>query len=292
MKIVIFNEANYRTGGVESIYQFIHAVNEVGGDGYICFKNRTSLDPVPNEYKKYNIKIMDAVEDIAENLIVVPEVWTDDLNNIKNARKAIWWLSVYNNHGKFQQFNDSSIFHFYQSEYAKDFLIKNGAANIIPLHDYIDGVCILNTEKKNIITYNPAKGKEATEFVINHCPGINFVPLVNMTKAQILHALSESKIYIDFGHHPGRDRIPREAALCNNIVITSCLGSAKFYEDVPILDAFKLRELNSSISVFLAEKLADYDNQISYFEFYKEQINNQKTILFNESKYIIDYFKL
>ena len=33
------------------------------------------------------------------------------------------------------------------------------------------------------------------------------------------------QVYIDFGHHPGQDRLPREAVQCGCVVITGTRGS-------------------------------------------------------------------
>jgi disulfide oxidoreductase YuzD len=43
-----------------------------------------------------------------------------------------------------------------------------------------------------------------------------------------------AKIYIDFGHHPGKDRIPREMAACGCIVITGNEGTSASDVDVPV----------------------------------------------------------
>ena len=43
---------------------------------------------------------------------------------------------------------------------------------------------------------------------------------------QIIQILSRSKIYIDFGFHPGVDHLPREAAILKNCIITNKEGSA------------------------------------------------------------------
>ena len=45
--------------------------------------------------------------------------------------------------------------------------------------------------------------------------------------------------YIDFGPHPGMDRLPREAALAGCVVITNCEGAANFQEDLPLPSEFK-----------------------------------------------------
>lgn len=54
--------------------------------------------------------------------------------------------------------------------------------------------------------------------------------------------MSKSKVYIDFGNHPGKDRIPREAAISGCIVITGKRGAAAFAEDVCIPETYKFDE--------------------------------------------------
>ena len=55
---------------------------------------------------------------------------------------------------------------------------------------------------------------------------INLIPLINFNKKEIINFLSKSKIYIDFGFHPGQDQMPREAAILKNCIITNKEGSA------------------------------------------------------------------
>ena len=47
--------------------------------------------------------------------------------------------------------------------------------------------------------------------------------------------------YIDFGPHPGMDRLPREAALAGCVVVTNREGAANFDEDTPLPSQFKFR---------------------------------------------------
>lgn len=291
MKIVILNEPNYRTGGVESLYQLCHMVNENGGDSFIYFVNKHH-NPIPDEYKKYNIKIQNDIIDEESYFYVVPEVWTERLGKFKNAKRSIWWLSVDNNHGKFKDFDDDSIAHFYQSEYAKDFLFKKGANKIWPIHDYIDGVKYDGTSKEKIICYNPAKGREASEYIIKQCPDLTFVPLVNMSKEEMIDTLKRSMVYMDFGHHPGRDRIPREAALLHNIVITSKIGSAGFYEDVPIEDNFKYESLNKRIKDDINLTLDNYNILIDKFKYYRDTIKHQQDIMKREVLEFYEYIRI
>ena len=61
-----------------------------------------------------------------------------------------------------------------------------------------------------------------------------------MSRAEVREALCKVKVYADFGSHPGRDRMPREAALCGACVLTNRRGSANFAEDVPLPTLYKL----------------------------------------------------
>ncbi|MGC8677909.1 MAG: hypothetical protein ACP5UF_06830 [Hydrogenobaculum sp.] len=63
-----------------------------------------------------------------------------------------------------------------------------------------------------------------------------------MTRDQVIETLQKAKVYIDFGNHPGKDRIPREAAILGCCVITGKRGSATFFEDVPIPEEYKFEE--------------------------------------------------
>jgi len=54
-------------------------------------------------------------------------------------------------------------------------------------------------------------------------------------------------MYIDFGTHPGKDRIPREAALRNCIVLTNRNGAADNNVDVPIPNEYKIHSVLSNL---------------------------------------------
>jgi hypothetical protein len=109
-----------------------------------------------------------------------------------------------------------------------------------------------------------------------------------MSREQVIDTLKKSKIYIDFGYHPGKDRFPREAALMNNIVITGFTGSAMFYNDIPI-DPLKYK-FNLDQPQLAANRIKDclknYNNDIIDFNLYKNIILNQKEEFTNQVKQI------
>ena len=45
------------------------------------------------------------------------------------------------------------------------------------------------------------------------------IKLSGFNSKQIINIYNKTKVYLDFGYHPGKDRMPREAALFNNCII-------------------------------------------------------------------------
>lgn len=282
-KIFIKIPANAIAGGVESLYQLSDAINNLGGNSIVVWDNKNN-NSIPVVYSNYNIKYVDSVEDSEDNMIIYPEIWTEQIFNYKNIKKCIWWLSVDNNHNKFQNFNNDNVLHLYQSFYALNFLIKNNTYTYLPMFDYISDDFLCETfdtkNKENIITYNPVKGFDITNKIISDNKHLNFVPITGMDRKQIIDLLKISKVYIDFGHHPGRDRIPREAAYLGNIVITNNRGSAGFYNDIPIPSKFKINDLTELKNLFNLS-FYDYEKEILNFDLYRSIIKNQKEQLYN-----------
>ena len=150
-----------------------------------------------------------------------------------------------------------------QSEYALNFLKNNNIRRIHKLNDYLgDDVLLepLTISKANIVTYNPAKGYFFTKKIIDACPEIKFVPIQNLSRLEVIKLLSTSKVYIDFGNHPGRDRLPREAAVLGNCIVTSKRGSAAFFEDIAIPEDCKFDDLDENILLIKQKLRSLFDN--------------------------------
>lgn len=285
-KIYIATPDHCEAGGVESLYQLADAINSVGGTAITLFDNPYD-NPIPAKYGHYSIKYESKVEDSELNLIIFPEVWTERLDMFSKIRKAIWWLSVDNNHNRFNSFDRLDVIHYYQSYYALTHLLNNQTAYYLPLFDYINNTYTTQTvsleNKQDIVCYNPVKGFEITSRIIEASPDISFVPLVNMNEQQVIETLKASKVYIDFGTHPGRDRIPREAAILYNCVITGFKGSACFFNDVCIDNKYKFNNVDG-ISELLRTCFNNFTTQVEDFHLYRTNIKQQKEQLFNLAK--------
>jgi hypothetical protein len=94
-----------------------------------------------------------------------------------------------------------------------------------------------------------------------------------------------SKLYVDFGHHPGKDRMPREAARAGCCILTSRTGAANFEEDVPIPGDCKFQTTDKAvprIASAIRDMLSNFDVQTKRFERYRQAIAVEKTVFENE----------
>ena len=170
----------------------------------------------------------------------------------------------------------------YQCQYICKFLEHCGFTSLIHLSDYInkEHLGAFDTHnRKDIVLYNPLKGKEFTSKLINYASGIKFVPLCGMTRAELKDTIRSAKLYIDFGNHPGMDRLPRECAANGCCVITGVQGSAKYSEDVPLPEGYKFDELRCSLDRIVNKihfVLNNYEIEIEKFNGYRSFIGAQK----------------
>lgn len=180
----------------------------------------------------------------------------------------------------------SNIIHLYQSEYARQFLIGIGAKDIAPLSDYINQDFVENAQdfdKENVVLYNPAKGFKFTHRLIQLAPDIKWVALRGFSRSELVNVLRSSKVYIDFGNHPGKDRLPRECAMNGCVIITGKRGAAKYKEDVFIDDEFKFDETpEENIIEKIRDIFSNYDANYSKQKAYRERIIKEKAIFESE----------
>lgn len=175
-----------------------------------------------------------------------------------------------------------SALNCYQSEYAQHFLLDKGFSEILPLKDFINLDFYSNETvgtRKDQVLYNPKKGFAFTKRLMDKAPHLKWVALENMSRAEMLIMFRSSKLYIDFGYHPGKDRIPREAAMNGCCVMTNKSGAARYFEDVSIDSAYKLDEKEVSLPEIISlmeDILANYEEHYKNFEFYRDAIRNEK----------------
>lgn len=172
--------------------------------------------------------------------------------------------------------------HAYQSEYARLHLAKRGVTNLHPLKDYINTDFTANNsaqERRPVILYNPKKGIEFTRKLIEAASDLTFIPLEHLSREELQQLFATSMLYIDFGSHPGMDRLPREAAANGCCILTGKRGAAANDVDIPIEAAYKLDEKTTPIQDIInrmRDLLAHYDTHYPHFEAYRQMIGKQE----------------
>jgi len=182
----------------------------------------------------------------------------------------------------------------YQCAYIKHFLRKFGVLHPISLSDYINTEFSENInieQKEDIVLYNPSKGYEFTQRLMAAAPDINWVALKGFAREELVEILKRAKIYIDFGNHPGKDRLPRECAMNGCCIITGTRGAASYYDDIPIPQTYKFNEKEARVEDIIKkirDTLENYDTAISDFIFYREKIKGEKHIFEEEIRGLFD----
>jgi hypothetical protein len=228
MKVFLFCPVA-KTGGPESIHQLCDCLNSLNIDAYMVY-NPPIMNNIYPEY--FNVRVSTHVEDLEENLFIFPEIYKISDFNLKNIRMAVWWLSYDNASIEIREANVKHIklIHLYQSHYAREMVGVSG----FMIGDYIRNEFSVDddVEKQDVICCNGAKDKTTPE--ICKKLGIECISIHGMSRDTVMDILKKCKLYIDNGHHPGKDRIPREASLMNCVIVTNKKGSAGNYEDVSI----------------------------------------------------------
>lgn len=190
-----------------------------------------------------------------------------------------------------------NILHGYQSEYAQNFLQKLKFRETIALKDFIntDHQYDSTLKKKNVVLYNPKKGFEFTKKIIASAPHISWIPLVGMSREQLIKTIKSAKVYIDFGYHPGKDRLPRECAMNGCCIITGYSGSAGFFEDVAIPNGYKFNKTGHEIKRIISKIeyiFENYDSAIKDFHMYRKIIGREKAEFEDQVALIFGYQRI
>jgi len=271
-KVLVVCPGNAMTAGPEALHQLVADLNRLGQAAAIVYHPFDQRFETPPAYRKYGAPV-GAYAQEPGTLIVFPEIFTMQALRTRGADAAVWWMSINNFTGVRygRPWRDrlrywkyllkgkrpwrgikalAHLRHFAQSDYAREFLAGHGIASQ-PLSDpipvYTDPAYLQTLPQRlsaarraDTILYNPTKGAPITARLQAAYPQWRFRPLRGLDREQLAQAFLDAKLYIDFGHHPGKDRLPREAALHGCCVITARHGSAANAVDVPIPERYKL----------------------------------------------------
>ena len=225
----------------------------------------------------------------SDNYLAVLDIAKYDMKSAMRvfAKRVYHFLFTHKNYFKhslsLKDLSRVNVVSAYQSEYAQNFLQNNGFNELVALKDFINIEHCSSFTKENredIILYNPKKGLSFTKKLIRMAPDLRWIPIENMSRNDVILLMKKAKVYVDFGFHPGKDRLPRECAMNGLCIITGKRGSAAFFEDIPIENKYKFDERfseKSKIIQTIKEVLYNYATAIDDFKFYRFMISQEKT---------------
>ena len=305
-KIYVFSPTIQATGGTELLQQLVYKLRLKGQDAYMVYTTPYQGSAVESVFgPRYNNPYIESIEDTENNIMIVSEAAMYLLLKYKNIQKAVWWLSVDFYGGSFRLPTDKLHFLFYylsdkiysvfdkqwihlvQSQYAYNYCVEERKIplnRVYHLSDYLSKAFIHNgqnktdTPRNDIVLFNPKKGYAFTKKLMQYAPDIRWKPIQNMTSNEIAHLMKISKVYIDFGNHPGKDRIPREAAISGCCIITGLRGAANNNVDIPIPSDYKFEEVDLGCVVDKINDIFDYfDEHKLDFKDYVSSIKNEES---------------
>lgn len=252
----------------------MHTLRGLGEEAFVVPLPGTEGRPRHEAFEQYDAPEALAPRDVPQSRIIAPETGLVHLRRFRAAQLYCWWLSIdkatpyreerrrfdtwapdgrlvapslprraraalrhtaLHLRGDYRQL--SHLRHLAQSEYARAFLYVRANLLATMVSDYtpLDGLSEADLPGgRSTVTYNPEKAGAAFAALRRRMPDINFVALEGMKRSQVVSALRRSAVYLDLGYHPGKDRMPREAALCGAVTVVARRGSGAFAADVPI----------------------------------------------------------
>lgn len=304
-KYYILCIANLRSGGPEALHQLRYYMEQVGLDAYLVYYDtKEGIDPMPEPYGVYGIKrkTMAEVVDEKHNIVISAESSTIVLNRFKHLKKYIWWLSV--NWFDYKPLTTSLILkHYYKkllgknsdissycnfsldscmqvcgSKYAYEYVTKLGlkaSYMVEPISKvFLEADNNSDYVRNDVVLYNPAKPSDIMTKLLDQ-NRFKFKPLTQMTTTELIEAYKHAKLYIDFGHFGGPERMPKEAVYFGCCILVGNRNAAVNGFDVAIPDEYKITDYNNLqlVGDKIEYLLDNYVQCIANFEPFKSKIS-------------------
>ena len=306
------------------MHQLAYYMRKLGMEAYTVYYTYSGFpkaSPV-ERYRQYEVEVLpyDQIEDEEGNYVIAPENAPWCLNAFKKAQKCIWWLSVaYHDvkrgtlkerllHLKRKAFGQNTknyrnvafslrdCQHLCGSKYAYEEVRKmlpNSRVKYMVEPISLDflriGNAELPTEREDVVLYNPSKPSDIMKELLERAR-FHYVPLKGFTPEGLAERYKKAKLYVDFGHFGGPERMPKEAVYygCNILVANHNAAANDF--DVAIPTKYKVDdgETAEQIESRIADMLAHYEEQNVDFQPFKLKVERLEESFMNQLKEVFN----
>ncbi|HEU5006861.1 MAG TPA: glycosyltransferase [Jatrophihabitantaceae bacterium] len=277
MRIHIVCPSDEPSGSAESLHQFGRAAATLGYDTRIAYGGDPIFGAVPSAFRPYGLRNDQDVADGPDVLALAAHTDVAALEHLGAAHKLVWWLRL-DPAAEAEVERALAVpgaIHLAQSEYARRFLAERGVeAKLVGdyvARSFVDRAsAMMPAEKLNTVLYNADATDAFTPQLIAASQGVlQWVPVTGLSRDDVAELMAYSKIYVDFGAHAGRTRLPREALAAGCVVVTGRRGAAGNSVDLALPDGFQFDETDASmLSVLdrIALSVMDFDSADAAFE--------------------------
>lgn len=305
--VIVVAPGGVTTGGPEALHQLVDSINRQGGSAGILYWPPKDDWVTPERYRGYRAPIVTMDAAPTANVVVLSEIATHLRPRFPASSVGIWWLSVDNFfallprartrlgwrlarsqgwslHRSLARRRPSwyvgrADFHLTQSDHASGFLRAHGIDSTF-IGDHV-GATTTDEPANDIgaVVTNGNRGIELRQRFEALHPSIAITPLRGLSAEEVAGALHSATVYIDFGHQPGRDRLPREASIRNCVVLAHRAGAGANDIDMAIPDQFRFDATDEDlrrISGVLTEVLRDPAPALAAQRSYREQIPGER----------------
>lgn len=305
-----------RTGGPEALHQLVDSLRRQGANAFLVpTQESRDLARVP-DYRRYDAPEVLSIVDSPSSVVVTHETRLFEILGLKYARACIWWLSVDNSpafslayalrrrvhgpqslgrigklivkdHRRRKTFRENfgylqkRVGHLVQSDYAAISVRRKYGVVPFLLSDYLGGqtdVSKVSYGERGGVAYNPNRGQDLVRRLVRLRPDIDWIPIAGMSPTEVDICLAKASIYIDLGHHPGKDRMPREAARAGAVVLSSRQGAARSFVDMPLADEYKI-DLNRRTRSVLNEVSGRIDCVLAGLDYHRENQSSYRAAI-------------
>jgi hypothetical protein len=181
--------------------------------------------------------------------------------------------------------------HLAQSRYARDFLsscdVEDERIVMVrePLEEefLVRGKEVNHHEKIDAVAWNVRKAYPMAFKLVKALRrrGFTVFDLKNVGKDRMIKILSKTKIFLDIGIHPGRDRPPREAVALDNITIVNNHGGCYHFADCMIPAEFKW-DCYLDHDIDYHKSIDNIEHYLENFEYYIKKFHGFKQYIMQE----------